>query len=280
MFLAHYAATSELPNLFALGVVVRPAQSHVSISAIITAFLEQVFCACLVSLNMVVRKPTPAGVFISESTSSRLSPTSEPASLTSSSYENVTRPSKSTSNSYSNSYHHSRSSPSLEGEEPAFRAVNPPCNGGPSAPKGGTDETLPVRLQAGGTTRSVQNMHAELPDILRAGLSGSGKATPRSSMDSERSREFWEEDVQDNTGRSQQFPRVDKPAISTSQPISASLTPSIPGPNLSKLPQRSNNPFRRGDSSSSFKKNSVSSSNASMFDIDNHKATTLGKKSL
>ncbi|ERF69254.1 hypothetical protein EPUS_09071 [Endocarpon pusillum Z07020] len=224
---------------------------------------------------MVVRKSTPAGAFTSESTSSHLSPASEPASLTSSSYETVTRPSNSTSNSYSSSYHHPRPNPILEGEEPASGAVNFDYNGGPSAPKGGTDETpLPVRLQAGGTTRSLQNMHTGLPDTLRACLSGSGKATPRSSMDSERSRDFWEEDVHDNTGRSQHLSNVDKAALSTPEPISASLSPSIPGPNIPKLPHRSNNPFRQGNSSTSFTKNSVSSSNAFMFDIDDHKATT------
>lgn len=226
---------------------------------------------------MVVRKSTPAG----ESTSSRLSPASEPASLTSSSYETVSRPSNATLNSYSSSYNHPRSNPILVGEEPASGAGDSDYNGGPSAPKGVTDETpLPVRLQAGGTTRSLQNMHTELPDTLRAGLSGSGKATPRSSMDSERSRDFWEEDAHDNTGRSQHLFKVDKAALSTSEPISASLSPSIPGPNMPKLPQRSNNPFRRGDSSTSFKKNSASASNAFMFDIDNHQATTPGKKSL
>ncbi len=230
---------------------------------------------------MVVRKPKPADAFISEFTSSRLSPASEAASLTSPPYDVVAPPSKSTSNSFSNSHHHPRSSTSLAGEEPASPAVNSGYNGGLPAREGVTDETIfPAALQAGGTTRSVQKMHTQLPDILRPGLSGSGKATPRSSMDSESSRDFWDEDIHGNTGRSQPLPGVDKPPPFTSEPTSASLPPSIPGPNLPKLLPRSNNPFRRGDSNDSFPKNSASPSNALMFDVDNGKATTPGKQIL
>ena len=230
---------------------------------------------------MVVRKPKPAHAFISEFTSSDLSPASEPSSLALPSNESVTPPLKSTSNSFSSSHHYPRSSTSLVGEEPASHAVNPGDNGGPSARERGTDETpFSVTLQAGGTARSVQKMHTQLPDILRPGLSGSGKATPRSSMDSERSRDFWEEDVQCNTGRAQRFPGADKPPVSTSESISASLPPSIPGPNLPTLLRRSNNPFRRGDSIDSFTKTLPSSSHAFEFEVDNRKATTPGKQIL
>lgn len=230
---------------------------------------------------MVVRKPKLEGAFISESTSPRLSPASEPASLTSSSYEIVTRPSKSTANSFSNSHHHPRFTPSIVGEEPASHAVNSGFNGGLSAREGGTDGVpLPLILQTSETTWNVEKMHTEFPDMQRPGLSGSRKATRRSTMDSERSRDFWEEDVHDSTGRSQQFPTVDKPAVFISKPLSASLPPSSPGSNLPKLPQRSNNPFRRGDSSNSVTHNSASSSNASMFDNDNCRAAKPGNKIL
>ncbi|KIW44519.1 uncharacterized protein PV06_02981 [Exophiala oligosperma] len=134
------------------------------------------------------------------------------------------------------------------------------------------DRPLPDILKPGGArtqddsqTPAGQNSLANIPNILRAGQSQGD--TPRSSLDSDRSKGFWEEsDEEDGGNKSPERPGASVPDIERShdpwinveaaekspgirrKPVAGGLSPG-PGPTSPALEAdtafASNNPFRR-----------------------------------
>lgn len=204
---------------------------------------------------MVVRKPTPAGAFVPASSLSRPSP--HVSSPPSTSNESPTLPLNATPSSLSDPYRHLRPSPNTRDEVPQ------PFNRSPGdarhphvdleVPAG---KPLSLQFHASGASRSEEGFRAEVSNNMRPGLSASGEATPRSSLDSKRSKEFWEDDSQGNgnasngTKQLQQSLRPDNAPAWAGDSRAASIPPIAPASDLPVLPRspdiiRSNNPFRR-----------------------------------
>jgi hypothetical protein len=126
------------------------------------------------------------------------------------------------------------------------------------------EEPLPAILQAGVASPSAEELHTELQEIERPGLSTSEKATPRSSLDSGRSRDFWEEglkasgEASDDPIHLQQSPRLDSAYTRLREQNAGPILPNESTSDKPDLPRsfiRSNNPFRRKASKNGFTPN-------------------------
>jgi len=203
----------------------------------------------LACFSMVVRKPTPAGAFIPVSISSRPHP--DPATLSQHPHQVVTQESSSIAHAIP------RSPPNLASNTNNPVEVPQPCNAisesGCASVREQNANKKPFLATAreGKAFNSLDELQTENAESQRPGLSSSGKATPRSSIDSGRSRDFWEEDlpgskhVKNDTSQSQQPPRPETAATRTSEPT---VTPSLPVMQASEplaSAKRSNNPFRQ-----------------------------------
>jgi hypothetical protein len=205
---------------------------------------------------MVVRKPSPADSFIPISSSPRLphdpsTPTSRTDRILA-----MTLP-QSTQDPSSAPYKQSNSSPGTRNELPNPFYIGPSDGRPTTEEEASTAESLPSTLRAGEAPQRGDQLYPELPGILKPGSSASGKATPRSSLDSGGSRDFWEEvlskeGASNNTAQLQQSPRLDHTSLSVSEPITAPQTLQTSASQLSEGKStdilRSNNPFRRANS--------------------------------
>jgi hypothetical protein len=230
---------------------------------------------------MVVRKPTPAGAFIPVSTLSRPHP--DPASLSPHPHQIVTRESSSIAEDTPSSPAYFVPAPNdlVEVPQPCNVISETRC---PSVgEQNATEKAFPVITHEGKTTQSLEEVQTGNSDIQRPGLSSSEKATPRSSLDSGRSRDFWEEDlpgskyVNNDTIQSQQPPRLDIPATSTSEPTVAPTPPVMQASDPPTFAKRSNNPFRRENAYMGPSKSPGYRPDDFKFDQDAHDAHPPGK---
>jgi hypothetical protein len=113
------------------------------------------------------------------------------------------------------------------------------------------ERPLPVGSQLDRTATSFEELRIELSDSPRPGLSASEKITPRSSIDSGSSREFWD-DIQGDGHASDEIPssqpssRPERTPSSMSEPIVASTAQRAAVPHLPKVSNlHTTNPFRR-----------------------------------
>lgn len=119
----------------------------------------------------------------------------------------------------------------------------------------------PPRLPEDAAGSSGNHSLANIPQVLRAGYSQ--EDTPRSSPDSQRSKDFWD-DSDDEKGEGRKSPKKSDQVVETSQnawvnaeppekspeikrkPVGGGLSPQLSRPELSNTPSfASNNPFRR-----------------------------------
>lgn len=141
-------------------------------------------------------------------------------------------------------------------------------------PEGG--EPLPMTLQAEEASESVEELATNLPTILRPGLKAYEEATPRSSLGSERSREFWEEDSQGDgvagasIGQLEKSSRREESSLPALGPVQHFIPKNTQNSDSSLLkkqsqPTTSRNPFRRGNSGSGLIRNSGDPSDSNIF---------------
>jgi hypothetical protein len=211
---------------------------------------------------MVIRKPTPTGAFIAGSSSSWVP--DDGASVTSSSNEVPALMPIATQHSFPDTCQDLRRRTETRNEIPQLNNVLDSNERSQLVKEESPEETLPVILQAGGASRSTEELHTEFQESERPGLSTSGKATPRSSLDSGRSRDFWEEDLNasgetsDGPTHLQQFPRLDSASTRLRQQNAGPILPNESTSDKPDIPRsfiRSNNPFRRKISDNGFMSN-------------------------
>jgi hypothetical protein len=208
---------------------------------------------------MVIRKPTPTGAFIPESSSSWVPDNG--ASVTSSSSEGPALMPIATQHSFPDTCQDLRGGTETRNKVPQFNVILDNNEGSQLVKEESPDEPLPVILQAGGASRSTEELHTEFQEIERPGLSTSEKATPRSSLDSGRSRDFWEEDLNasgetsDGPTHLPQFPRLDSASTRLREQNTGPILPNESTSDKPDIPRsfiRSNNPFRRKTSDNGF----------------------------
>jgi hypothetical protein len=224
---------------------------------------------------MVVRKPTPAGASIPVSSSSCLAP--HLTSLPTPSNDIFTRVPTTTQGPFPDLDQHSKSSPKPPDDLPQhFHIVSGTTECLPAEETAPAEKPLPFLREANRGTWGVEDLHTELSEISKPALGVSERATPRSSQESERSRDFWEEGLQGSgqarnvSKQSHQPPRLDTPLMSTPGPATCFAPPDSPAsscPELAQTPHsiRSKNPFRRGVLDSGYKRNPRDSSNDGMW---------------
>ena len=128
-----------------------------------------------------------------------------------------------------------------------------------------TTNSLPAMRQANATTRSIEQLETELPDLLRPGVSGNETATPRSSPDSGRSTEWWEEDLSGSIHASNYRRDLENPPVENAA-VSPSESPNTPTSDLFKPASHLSNPFRRKVSNNGFKDGSENISDGYKLD--------------
>ncbi len=143
---------------------------------------------------MVVRKPTPAGAFRPSSSSHSLP---RDPSFTLPSNEIPTRVPNAPQHPAPDPYRTSKPRQNPHNEVPrSFSDVSGNTERPYIDEEDQAEKALPAILQTCGTNRSLEELEAELPDSRGRVLTASEKATPRSSLESARSRDFWEDDLQ------------------------------------------------------------------------------------
>jgi hypothetical protein len=232
---------------------------------------------------MVVRKPTPAGAFIPVSISSRLHP--DPVTLSHHPDQVVTHESLSNAHSIPRSPAYVAPAPApnniVEVPQPrtAMSDLGPPSVGEQNANTKPTTATT----REGNAINSFEEMQSENAESQRLGLSNSEKATPRSSVDSGRSRDFWEEElpgskhVKNDTSQTQQAPRLVIATTTRSDPTVVPLPPVLQASKAPAFAKRSNNPFRRENAYMEAKTSAANRSDDFGFYKNAHEAQSPGE---
>jgi hypothetical protein len=198
---------------------------------------------------MVVRKPTPAGAFIPVSISSRPHP--DPAMLSHHPHQSVPQESSSIEHTIPRSPAYAATTPNDPVEKPQpYGAISE--FGCPSVREQNANaKPFLATAQEDKTINSLEELYTGNGESQRPGLSSSEKATPRSSIDSGRSRDFWEEDLpgskhfKNDTSQSQQPLQLEIAATTTSEQTVAPSPPIMQASEPPASAKRSNNPFRR-----------------------------------
>ena len=211
--------------------------------------------SCFSYSTMVLRKPTPVESSASASSLSGLPRHLD--KLDSGSDEVPTSPQMTRDQSQSP---HPQSNSSADAQiNSSYSLFVDARSGGPyTKEEASNTEQLPSAGPASEASRGVDFLYPELPGNLMPAPSTSGKATPRSSLDSEGSREFGEE-VLSKQGECNTIPELPQPSrsrhVATLVPESAatSIQPQTSPPQSSEGRSielfHSNNPFRQATSS-------------------------------
>lgn len=235
----------------------------------------------LACFSMVVRKPTPAGAFIPVSISSRPHP--DPAMLSHHPHQSVPQESSSIEHTIPRSPAYAATTPNDPVEKPQpYGAISE--FGCPSVREQNANaKPFLATAQEDKTINSLEELYTGNGESQRPGLSSSEKATPRSSIDSGRSRDFWEEElpgskhVKNDTSQPQQAPRLVIATTTRSDPTVVPLPPVLQASEAPAFAKRSNNPFRRENAYMEAKTSAANRSDDFGFYENAHEAQSPGE---